>query len=80
MPVFKKIPQSAKAIGAVAGGRYAVFCVGLLKACAVIERLQKADQRGGIPAYGYITYKGERVYYCLYGFVDNPDTYEAVKG
>ena len=76
MPVFKKIPQPVKAMGAVAGGRYAVFCVGLLKASAIIDRLQKADRRGGIPAHGYVTYKKERVYYCLYGFVDDPNIYE----
>lgn len=76
MPTFKKIPLSEKAKKAIVCGRYAIFCFGLLKASKIADRLQKADIKNGIPAYGYVTFKHERVYYCLYGFINDPDTYE----
>lgn len=75
MPTFKKIPKDVKAIGAIGCGPYAIFCKGLLKASDVANRLQKAEKRNGIPVVGYVSLKGEKIYYCRYGFVDDPDVY-----
>jgi hypothetical protein len=75
MPTYSKIPANVKAIGAIAIGRYAIFCKGLLKASDVGSKLNKADKNKGIPAVGYISHKGEKIYYCRYGFVNDPDIY-----
>lgn len=76
MATYKKIPADVKAKGCICTGHFAVFCKGLLKASAVAAKLYKADKkRGGIPVVGYITHNKERVYYCRYGFVDDPDIY-----
>ena len=74
MPTFKKIPQKVKDTGCIGIDRYAVFCKGLLKASSVVDKLSKAEKKG-IPAVGYVTIKGEKIYYCRYGFVDDPDIY-----
>jgi len=75
MPTFCKIPISVKQTGSIAGSGYAVFCKGLLKASEVIVRLEKYDSGGGLPAYGYLIHKKEKIYYCRYGFVNDPATY-----
>ena len=75
MPTYKKIPKDAKAIGAIAIGQYAIFCKGLFKAGMLYNKLIAADKKRSIPAVGYISYKGEKVYYCRYGFVNDPDVY-----
>lgn len=79
MPTYSKIPLEVKAIGAIASGRFAVFC-GLLKAGSVFTKLEKLDSEGkAFPMVGFITIKGEKIYYCRYGFVDDPDIYERPK-
>ena len=74
MPTFQKIPKKVKAKGCVASGRYCVFA-GLMQAGNAFTALAKAEKRGAIPMVGYITVKGKRYYYCLYGLVDDPDIY-----
>lgn len=76
MPTFKRIPASVKEQGCVAIGGWAVFCKGILKASEVVTRLQRADSKGKCPIVGYLLFKGEKVYYCRYGFVDDADIYE----
>ena len=77
MPTYSKIPALMKEIGVIASGHYAVFCKGLLKAGSVFTRLQKREDKGReIPLVGYFTVKGERIYYCRYGLVDEPDIYK----
>lgn len=76
MPTFSKIPFEVIDIGAIGIAGYAIYCRGLLKAAAVCDKLHKADLRKGIPLCGYMQYKGEKVYYCRYGFVEDPDIYE----
>lgn len=75
MPTYAKIPPNIKAIGAIAIGRYAVFCRGIIKASNIARKLDNADKKSGIPAVGYISHKGDKTYYCRYGFVDDPDIY-----
>jgi len=74
MPTFKKIPKKIKAIGSIASGRYCVFA-GLMNAGKVFTALEKAHKKGAIPMVGYVTVKGEKFFYCLYGLVDDPDIY-----
>ncbi len=74
MPTFSKIPKAAKEIGAIAINQYAIFCKGILKAGNVVKILQKEEKKG-IPACGYVRVKGEKIYYCRYGFVDDKDIY-----
>jgi len=74
MPTFKKIPKEIRVIGAVAIGRYAIFCKGVLKASTIATKLDKAE-KNGIPAVGYVTMKGEKIYYCRYGLINDPDVY-----
>jgi hypothetical protein len=74
MPTFAKIPMEVKAIGAIAIDRYAVFCKGLLTAGAVVMKLQKAEKKG-LPAVGYLIHKGQKIYYCRYGFINDKDIY-----
>lgn len=76
-PVYSKIPPDVKAIGAIASGHYAVFCNGLLKAGEVFVFLNKLEEKKKtIPLVGYVTVKGEKIFYCRYGFVNDPDIYE----
>lgn len=75
MPTYSKIPPEIKAIGAIAIGPYAVFCKGLIKASNVAGKLNKADKKNGIPGCGYLVYKKEKIYYCRYGFLNDPDIY-----
>lgn len=75
MPTFSKIPKSAREIGAIAINQYAVFCEGIFKAGKVVTRLQKAEKKG-MPACGYVSIKGEKIYYCRYGFVNDEDIYD----
>lgn len=75
MPTFKKIPPNIKAIGVIALGHYAIFCKGLIKAAAVATILQREDNKNGIPGVGFITLKKEKIYYCRYGYVNNPIIY-----
>lgn len=80
MPTYSKIPLEVKAIGAIASGRFAVFCNGLLKAGSVFTKLEKLDtKRKAFPAVGYIKINGEKIYYCRYGFVNDPEIYEQPK-
>lgn len=79
MPTYKKIPPAVKEIGAVGITKWAVFCRGLLKAALVVDKLEKAEKRGGVPIVGYLQMDGERIYYCRYGFVDDPDIYATPK-
>ena len=78
MPTFSKIPLEEKAKGAIINGRIAVFG-SLLKVGPAMAKLQTADEKKGIPAYGYITLAGNRFYYCRYGFLDDPDIYKTEK-
>ena len=75
MATFQKIPQKIKAIGSIAIGRYAIFCNGLLKAGEVCSLLEKQDEKKGIPVVGYVTHRGEKIFYCRYGFINDPDVY-----
>lgn len=75
MIVCEKIPPEAKQIGAIAVGRYAIFCKGLIKAGTVCTILYKKDKRNGIPFCGYVAIKKEKIYYCLYGFINDPSIY-----
>lgn len=75
MPTFKKIPKKIKDKGCVASGRFCVFA-GLLQAGNAFVALEKADKKGSsIPVVGFITVKGKRYYYCLSGFINDPDIY-----
>lgn len=76
MPTFKRIPASVKEKGCVAIGGWAVFCKGILRASEVVTRLQRADSKGKCPIVGCLMFKGEKIYYCRYGFVDDADIYE----
>lgn len=76
MPTASKIPQEAKKIGAVAIGRYAIFCEGILVAGEIHDKLAAADQKKGLPAVGYISIKGQKIYYCRYAFVNDKDIYK----
>jgi len=72
----EKIPQEVKEKKAIAIGGYAIFCQGFMKAVNITTEIQKADKKKkGIPAYGFIMYKNQKVYYCRYGFVEDPDIY-----
>jgi hypothetical protein len=72
----EKIPKEAKALKAIVMGGYAIFCQGFLKAANVTSELHSVDKKKGIPAYGFIMYKKEKVYYCRYGFINSPDIYD----
>lgn len=74
MPTFQKIPVPVKEKGCIASGRYCVFA-SLMEAGDVFLALEQAEQHGAIPVVGYVTIKGKRYHYCLYGLVDNPDVY-----
>lgn len=76
MPTASKIPQEAKKIGAVAIGRYAIFCEGMLVAAEIHDKLAAADTKHGMPAVGYISVKGKKIYYCRYAFVNDNDIYK----
>lgn len=76
MPTFQKIPKKVKEKGCIALGRYCVFA-GFLEAGKVVLAIQKAEKRGAIPAVGYITIKGKKYYYCLYGLLNDPDIYSS---
>lgn len=78
MPTFSKIPLEEKAKGAIVNGGIAVFG-SLLKVGPAMVKLQTADEKKGIPAYGYITITGIRFYYCRYGFLNDPDIYKSQK-
>jgi hypothetical protein len=76
MPIYKKIPHRLKG-QAIAIGPYAIFCTGLLRAAAIAKKLQGIDEHKGIPAHGTVQYNKESIYYCRYGFVNDPDIYTA---
>lgn len=72
MPTFKKIPKKYKKVSGVAIGGFFIFAnVGILTASGIATRLSKK----GIPAYGRLTYKGKKYYYCRYGLTDDPDIF-----
>lgn len=74
MPKVKKIPKELWGT-ATAGGHWAVFDVGFMTACKIITRLEKKLKKKNCPSIGYLTYKGKKVYYCLYGIVEDKNTY-----
>jgi hypothetical protein len=76
MPVFKKIPLTEKEKGSYALGQYAIFTDSLFKAATIAAKLSKADNKKGIPAVGYVTHKGNKYYYCRYGFVNDAEIYQ----
>lgn len=73
---FQKIPPDVKQIGAIAIGRYAIFCKGFLKATTIVDKLVKADNKKGIPIVGFIQIKKEKIFYCRFGFINDNDIYE----
>lgn len=74
MPTYSKIPKKDREIGAIAINQYAVFCHRIFKAGEVVKKLQKAKKKG-MPACGYVSIKGVKIYYCRYGFVNDEDIY-----
>jgi hypothetical protein len=75
MPTYSKIPKKVREVGCIAINEWAIWCTGLLKAGVIMTRICRADKRGGLPLVGYVSYKGERVYYCRYGLVGDEDIY-----
>lgn len=75
MAVFSKIPVKEKEVGAIAIGRYAIFVKGFLNASTIAGKLSRLDNKGGIPAHGYLTFKRNKVYYCRFGFVNDDSIY-----
>ncbi len=73
--VLAKIPPEEKKKGAIASGRFAVFGSLLTVGPAMVELDRMFSTKRGLPAHGHVTIKGKRFYYCLYGFVDDPDIY-----
>lgn len=76
MATFAKIPLLEKKKGAIASGHFAVFGSLMKVGSAMVKLETEYESKKGVPAHGYVTIKGVRFYYCMYGFIDDPDIYE----
>ena len=87
MPTFRRIPDAIKKRNiATARGRWVVFAP-IKKAVAVLDHLDAfakkindippEDDPPNLPAFGSLTFKGEKFFYCGFGFFDDPDAYAA---
>ena len=75
MPTYKKIPPRVKKQGAVAIGRYGIFCSSVITAAEIATTLGTLEDKKTIPMVGYVTRKGQRIYYCLQGLLEDPIIY-----
>ena len=87
MPTFRRIPDSIKKKNiATARGRWVVFAP-IKKAAPVLNHLDAIankldnippeEEKPNLPAFGSLTFKGEKYFYCGFGFFDDPDAYAA---
>lgn len=71
-----RIPQHLKdSPDKIAIGAFCVFAGSLLTAGAIVEKLYKKEGKHGLPACGFMHYKGKKYWWCRYGFVNDPDIY-----